>query len=389
MDLKEVSARIVAKDEEARFQRLMQERHYLGALPAMGGTIRYAARHHGRWLALAVFPAPALKCGPRDRWIGWDRAVQLHRLHLVSGNSRLTVLPGGPRNLGSRALAPVARRLVRDWPARFGHELLLLETCAGPARLHGTACRAATRTGAGLTRGFGRAGAGCREHGEPKRVPLPPLCRDARARLRSPRLEPGLRKGVPKVTLSKQQMMSMPELFREVENPRRKAGRRHTLSSILSLSLAATLSGARGTGRSANGPATSRPGSWRVSASASATGPASGRAGRRSAGCSSGPARNSPAARSGHGPRPMADRTARSRSTERRCAAPWTGTGTRPMRPASWATTVAATTVKKAGMRVDANQDGKRTNGTGTVLPLPGPFPTAWSRGAPSPWTPS
>ena len=48
------------------------------------------------------------------------------------------------------------------------------------------------------------------------------------------------------MTLSKQQMMSMPEFFKEVEDPRRKAGRRHTLSPVLSLSLAATLSGARG-----------------------------------------------------------------------------------------------------------------------------------------------
>ena len=246
MDLSEVSIRTVAEGEEPRFRSLLQEHHYLGPLPAMGETVRYVVHRHERWLALAIFSAPALKCGPRDGWIGWDRGVRFHRLHLVSNNSRFLILPGGPRNLGSRALALCARRLVRDWPARFGHELLLLETYVDPARFHGTVYRAANWIEAGLTRGFGRAGTGYREHAEPKRVFLLPLCRDARVRLRNAHLEPGLQKGVPKVTLSKEQMTSMPEFFRDVDDPRRAAGRRHTLPSVLSLALAATLSGARG-----------------------------------------------------------------------------------------------------------------------------------------------
>ena len=246
MDLSEVSVRAVAVGEEPRFRSLLQEHHYLGALPTMGETVRYVVHRHERWLALAVFSAPALKCGPRDGWIGWDRGVRFHRLHLVSNNSRFLILPGGLRNLGSRALALCARRLVRDWPARFGHELLLLETYVDPARFHGTVYRAANWIEAGLTRGFGRAGKGYREHAEPKRVFLLPLCRDARARLRNAHLEPDLQKGVPKVTLSTEQMTSMPAFFKDVDDPRRAAGRRHALPSVLGLALAATLSGARG-----------------------------------------------------------------------------------------------------------------------------------------------
>ena len=94
----------------------------------MGETVRHVAHHRGRWLALAVFSAPALKCGARDRWIGWDRGVQFGRLHLVTNNSRFLILPGGERNLGSRVLSLCTRRLVRDWPARFGHDVLLAET---------------------------------------------------------------------------------------------------------------------------------------------------------------------------------------------------------------------------------------------------------------------
>ena len=119
--LSEVAVDIVASGDEARVRDLLEAHHYLGALPGMGETVRYVAHHRGRWLALLVFSAPALKCGARDRWIGWDFGVQFNRLHLVTNNSRFLILPGGPRNLGSRVLSLSKRRLARDWPARFGH----------------------------------------------------------------------------------------------------------------------------------------------------------------------------------------------------------------------------------------------------------------------------
>ena len=141
--LSEVAVDIVTAEDEARFRDLMQAHHYLGAAPGMGETVRYVAHHRGRWLALAVFSAPALKCGARDRWIGWDYGVQFGRLHLVTNNSRFLILPGSPRNLGSRVLSLCTRRLVRDWPARFGHEVLLAETFVDPALFRGTVYRAA------------------------------------------------------------------------------------------------------------------------------------------------------------------------------------------------------------------------------------------------------
>ena len=95
-------------------------------MPKIGETLWYVAHVDGTWLALAVFSAPALKCRARDSWVGWDFRYQYGRLHLVSNNSRLLILPGHHyRNLGSRFLGLCARRIVGDWPARFGlpHEL--------------------------------------------------------------------------------------------------------------------------------------------------------------------------------------------------------------------------------------------------------------------------
>ena len=142
----------------------------------MGETVRYVAHHRGRWLALLVFSAPALKCEARDRWIGWDYGVQFGRLHLVTNNARFLILPGGARNLGSRALSLCTRRLASDWPARFGHEVLLAETFVDPARFRGTVYRAANWIEVGRTRGFARDGHSYSEHAHPKLcVPSSPV----------------------------------------------------------------------------------------------------------------------------------------------------------------------------------------------------------------------
>ena len=71
--LSEVAVDIVAAQDEARFRDVMQAHHDLGAVSGMGETVRYVAHHRGRWLALLVFSAPALKCGarPLDRLEPW------------------------------------------------------------------------------------------------------------------------------------------------------------------------------------------------------------------------------------------------------------------------------------------------------------------------------
>ena len=246
--LSEVAVDLVATEDEARFRALMQAHHYLGALPGIGETLRYVAHHRGQWLALVVFSAPALKCGARDRWIGWSFGVQFDRLHLVTNNSRFLILPGAPRNLGSRVLALCTRRLVGDWPARFGHPLLLVETFVDPTRFHGTVYRAANWIEVGRTRGFRRQrrGYSYRQHAVPKRVFVHPLSRTAQARLRADHLDPRLRHGVPKMMLSAAQMRSLPDFFHDIDDPRRRQGRRHALPTVLALATAATLCGMRG-----------------------------------------------------------------------------------------------------------------------------------------------
>jgi hypothetical protein len=88
LNLKDIQLRPVLAQEEARFQSLMQQHHYLGALPKIGNTLWYVATFNGEWLALLNFSAAAWKCAARDQWIGWDFRLQYDRLHLIANNSR-------------------------------------------------------------------------------------------------------------------------------------------------------------------------------------------------------------------------------------------------------------------------------------------------------------
>lgn len=125
MRLREVIVRPVHTSEERRFQHLMQSHHYLGALPKIGNTLWYIATWEEGWLALLSFSAAALKCGARDRWIGWDFRHQYDRLHLIANNSRFLIPPRHHhKNLASKVLSLCQHRIQADWVERFGYPLL-------------------------------------------------------------------------------------------------------------------------------------------------------------------------------------------------------------------------------------------------------------------------
>ena len=93
LNLLKVLVRPVRPLEQQRFQKLMQQHHYLGALPKISETLWYVATFADQWVALLSFSAAALKCSARDRWIGWDFRHHYDRLKLVTNNSRFLILP--------------------------------------------------------------------------------------------------------------------------------------------------------------------------------------------------------------------------------------------------------------------------------------------------------
>ena len=248
LNLFKVLVRPVSSLEERCFQKLMQEYHYLGALPKISETLWYVATFDDQWVALLAFSAAALKCSARDRFIGWDFRHQYDRLKLVTNNSRFLILPDWHfPNLASRILSLCQKRLPADWQAVFGHPVLLIETFVDPQRFCGTIYKAADWIYVGDTKGFHRIRNGYSETPQsPKMVFVKPLIPDAQTRLSRPILEPAYRTGGTKMMLSAQHMQSLPTFFADIPDPRRPQGRRHRLSTVLAIAAGATLCGMRG-----------------------------------------------------------------------------------------------------------------------------------------------
>jgi uncharacterized protein DUF4338/DDE family transposase len=247
LDLREIVVRPVRSCDEPRYQQLMRQHHYLGALPKISETLWYVATWREEWVALLSFSASALKCAVRDRWIGWDLRHRYSRLKLVVNNSRFLILPKAVANLGSRVLSLCQRRLARDWQETFGHRVLLLETFVDPQRFRGTVYRAANWVYIGKTRGFRRTRLGYSATPEsPKMVFIQPLRADARRWLCSATLTPPYRIGDSLMMLSAAQMQSLPSFFSEIPDPRRAQGRRHRLPTVLGIAAGAVLCGMRG-----------------------------------------------------------------------------------------------------------------------------------------------
>ncbi len=248
LDLGEILVRPVRCCEEQRYQSLMQEHHYLGALAKIGETVWYVATWRDQWVGLVSFSAAAWKCTARDRWIGWDFRHQYDRLKLVVNNSRFLILPAWHvPNLGSRLLALCERRLARDWPENFGHPVLLLETFVDPQRFRGTVYKAANWVQVGNTRGYRRTTRGYSAVPQsPKWVFVKPLQVDARTLLSGATLPSAYRTGDSKIMLSADQAQSLPSFFADIPDPRRAQGRRHRLTTVLAIAAGAVLCGMRG-----------------------------------------------------------------------------------------------------------------------------------------------
>ncbi len=133
----------------------LREFHYLGFGGAVGENLQYVVRDgQGRGLACLVFGAAAWKCQDRDRFLGWSAEQRQRHLGLIANNTRFLILPWVKvPHLASWILGQVSRRLAGDWPAKYGHPIVMLETFVERDRFGGTAYRAANWLAVGATTG--------------------------------------------------------------------------------------------------------------------------------------------------------------------------------------------------------------------------------------------
>ena len=162
----------------------IQRYHYLGHQLLPGAQLRYFVRASGKVIALLGFGASAWKVKARDACIGWTAEQRQRGLHLIVNNARFLILPWVKcRNLASRVLALISRRLAQDWHTRYAYRPVLLETFVEKPRFTGTCYKAANWRYLGDTQGRGKLDTR-HQYGEPvKSIWIYPLAHDFRRQL--------------------------------------------------------------------------------------------------------------------------------------------------------------------------------------------------------------
>lgn len=161
---------IEAKEDLALFKCLLAQYHYLGWSGTVGENVKYLVwDRDGHPLACLLFGAAAWACAPRDEFIGWNAQARKANIHLIADNTRFLILPWvRVRYLSSHILGQIARRISRDWLAKYGHPVYLLETFVEARRFKGVSYQASNWIYVGKTQGRGRND----RHHDSSRVPI-------------------------------------------------------------------------------------------------------------------------------------------------------------------------------------------------------------------------
>jgi Domain of unknown function (DUF4338) len=187
-DLDELKMVIVRRGPALRrWNEFVGRHHYLSYKMLPGAQMRYFIMDGERVLGAMGFAAAAWKVAPRDNFIGWTAQERERGLHRIVGQSRFLILPWiRCRNLASKSLAMVIRRLPGDWQECYGFKPVLLETFVDTTRFHGTCYKASNWLHVGDTKGRGKLDRYSTFSEPVKSIWLRPLSPDFRQRLKEP-----------------------------------------------------------------------------------------------------------------------------------------------------------------------------------------------------------
>ena len=182
---KKIILRLAASSkEQALWNSLVRKYHYQGYTRIVGHSIKYIAYCSDTPVACLGWGSAAWSLGPRDKYIGWDKATKDKNLHFIANNIRFLILPGIKiRYLASHLLSKNIKRIKADWQDKYGHHLYLLETFVETDRFSGTSYKAANWTYLGRTKGYSKKGASHSAHKNIKDIYIYPLTPDFRERM--------------------------------------------------------------------------------------------------------------------------------------------------------------------------------------------------------------
>lgn len=244
---------ILDPKEQERWNEHIVEGHYLHNATLVGQQLRYVASYRGQWLALLGWSAAAWHLAAREAWIGWSEDQRRARLLFVAQNSRFLILADRAQlpNLGTRALKLCLERLSADWLLQHGHPILALESFVDGQLFRGTIYKASNWRMLGPTAGFGRVAEDFYvAHERPKQLWVRELHPQARGWLCAQSLPEPLRvyEQPPSCRCehSPDQLASLRERFAGVSEFRKGQGKRHKISTVLSIAACAKMSGVIG-----------------------------------------------------------------------------------------------------------------------------------------------
>lgn len=250
--MEHVTIRVVKDQEVNRFNELLRKKHYLKNSRTAGKLVRHVAEYKGQWVGLLTWSAAAYHIKARDEWIGWSDDQRRRRLNLLASNSRFLLLhePGEYPNLATKIMKLSAGRLNEDWLKIHGHGLVAIETFVDPYYYQGSCYKAGNWTELGFTAGYRRKGRDYyEEHERPKRLFVRTLRRDALRILKKKELPEKYAAGEidvrPVCPFHKEELGSLFEMFKGIDDPRTEKGRRYPLACVLSIATAAVLCQAR------------------------------------------------------------------------------------------------------------------------------------------------
>ena len=143
--------------DEALFNSLLQQHHYLGYTQPVGEHLKYLFYAAGRPVACVAWCSAPRHLGSRDRYIGWGAAARLRNIRFIAYNTRFLILPWVVvPHLASHILGCMARKLSADWQNMYNHPIYFLETFIEPERFRGTCYKAANWQLLGVTTGRGK-----------------------------------------------------------------------------------------------------------------------------------------------------------------------------------------------------------------------------------------
>ena len=139
------------------WNEIMIQDHPRGAGLHVGRQIKYLVKSEHGLLGGFGFSSAALTLQDRDEWIGWNHEMRQANLQYIVNMSRFLIRSSvSCKNLASRLLGMVARKLPQDFENRYGYRPLLLESFVDRSQFDGTCYQAGNWLNIGKTKGRGR-----------------------------------------------------------------------------------------------------------------------------------------------------------------------------------------------------------------------------------------